>query len=454
MASGSRANVVREAIEAELADSFASALSPKPCVQRPLLPFHVGALDALTSGGAPAGAVTELVGLGSTGKTGAAMRLLAGAMRVGKVCAWVDASDTFDPQTAAANGMPLPQLLWVRCGAPAQPAPETAARAAMERTGPPMESKGTHPRDEARGLDLAVGGLFAAARASTIGAASSLRDAGTPAAPARVASHGSDRNPEDWPDASRTGMHSTRNRQGLGTPGAPNRPLSPYKRAPHTPRPAFRPVPRSEQVAEDRMPGRSAASGSGSVPGGGPAPLGEPKQMPRQTPDRISDRTSDRPWQRLDQALRAADLLLQGGGFGAVVLDLGSVAPEHALRIPAATWFRFRAAAEASGTAFVLLSQAPCARSSARLVLHFEPLRVRLAGGTVVETMEYGAAIARQRFVSAEEDGPPRKQPKAVWQASSYAGAADAGSGAEPVRLLAPVLAWRAKMPASAQGGL
>jgi len=32
--------------------------------------------------------------------------------------------------------------------------------------------------------------------------------------------------------------------------------------------------------------------------------------------------------------LRATDLLLQAGGFAAIVLDLGSTAPEHGARIP------------------------------------------------------------------------------------------------------------------------
>ena len=53
-----------------------------------------------------------------------------------------------------------------------------------------------------------------------------------------------------------------------------------------------------------------------------------------------------KPYSRLDQALRVADLLLQAGGFSAIVIDMGSVAPEFALRVPLATWFRHRAAAE------------------------------------------------------------------------------------------------------------
>ncbi len=51
-------------------------------------------------------------------------------------------------------------------------------------------------------------------------------------------------------------------------------------------------------------------------------------------------------WSRLEQALRVTDLLLQAGGFSCIVLDMGSLNAEYALRVPLATWFRFRAAAE------------------------------------------------------------------------------------------------------------
>ena len=51
-------------------------------------------------------------------------------------------------------------------------------------------------------------------------------------------------------------------------------------------------------------------------------------------------------WARLEQGLRATDLLLQAGGFAAIVLDLGDTASEQASRIPLATWFRYRQAAE------------------------------------------------------------------------------------------------------------
>jgi len=83
------------------------------------------------------------------------------------------------------------------------------------------------------------------------------------------------------------------------------------------------------------------------------------------------------PWPRLEQALKATDLLLQAGGFGAIVLDMSDVLPQHAMRIPLATWYRFRLAAEQARTALIFLSDAPCAHSCAALALRCEPASVR-----------------------------------------------------------------------------
>lgn len=423
MVSGvTKAQALRQTIEAEMAESFSGALTPRPFVQRAMLPFGIAELDRVTGGGVPVGAITELVGAGSTGKTSAAMQIASAAMRTGKACAWVDASDSFDPQTGAENGMLLPQLLWVRCGGPVEDVSSARAKTpnrsmmvqdpGIDRQAPVQPGRcGSHPRGEEQGLDRAVRGLFQSAEVTADGPAAGEEPA--------------------WPDGSRTGMHSTRNRQALGTPGAPNVPLSPLKRAASTGRPAFRPVTRDEQAASDRLGGRKAQavlkenSSPAVVPDAGAEPdnNGDSRAEPRFSMQHRMQ--SPRPWARLDQALRAADLLLQGGGFSVIVFDLGSIAPEHVLRIPAATWFRFRAVAESSGTAFVLLSQAPCARSSAGLVLSFRPMQLRLAGGTVVEAAGYAVDVARQRFqqeqvAAAHGAAVPRKQPTATWQASSY----------------------------------
>lgn len=72
------------------------------------------ALDALT-GGLPCGAITEIFGPPSSGRTSAMVSILAEATAQDEVCALVDGKDAFDPKSAAAAGLELNRLLWVRC---------------------------------------------------------------------------------------------------------------------------------------------------------------------------------------------------------------------------------------------------------------------------------------------------------------------------------------------------
>src|ERR1035438_2718682 len=70
-----------------------------------------------------------------------------------------------------------------------------------------------------------------------------------------------------------------------------------------------------------------------------------------------------------EQALRAADLLIQGGGFGLVVMDLGDTAPHTARRISLASWFRLRRAVEHTPTILVGLARQSNAGTCASLVI-------------------------------------------------------------------------------------
>jgi len=72
---------------------------------------------------------------------------------------------------------------------------------------------------------------------------------------------------------------------------------------------------------------------------------------------------------RLEQVLRAADLLLESGGFGLIVLDLADVPPQAARRIPLTTWFRFRRAVENKPTILLAIEQQPIAGSCSSLLL-------------------------------------------------------------------------------------
>lgn len=62
------------------------------------------------------GAITEVSGGPSTGKTSIALSLLAKLTAEGEICAAVDACGGFDPTTAVLAGVELENLLWVRCG--------------------------------------------------------------------------------------------------------------------------------------------------------------------------------------------------------------------------------------------------------------------------------------------------------------------------------------------------
>jgi len=62
------------------------------------------------------GAVTEIAGGASTGKTSLAMTLLAKLTQDGEICACVDSTGGFDPMTAHMAGVKLDNLLWIKCG--------------------------------------------------------------------------------------------------------------------------------------------------------------------------------------------------------------------------------------------------------------------------------------------------------------------------------------------------
>src|SRR6202142_1932996 len=71
----------------------------------------------------------------------------------------------------------------------------------------------------------------------------------------------------------------------------------------------------------------------------------------------------------VDQALRVTDLLLQSGGFGLVIIDLGDTPLRMARRIPLTSWFRFQRAVEHTPTVLFVISQEPCAQACASLLL-------------------------------------------------------------------------------------
>ncbi len=246
------ASALRLQIETSLERRFPAALTPAPRTIRETAPTGIQEVDRLLDGGLPVGAISEVTGPESSGRTTLSLAFLAERTRQGQVCAWVDADDAFDAESAAASGVNLRQLLWVRC--------------------------------------------------------------------------------------------------------------------------------------------RSVAS------------------------------SKSKPWARLDQALRSTDLLLQAGGFAALVLDLGSTAPEHGCRIPLATWFRFRQAADRTRCSLVVLGTVPFAQSSAAVLLECAAAHLLTGCETVLSSRSYELRTRRQRF--APQPFTPkiigmRKPPASTWSAAS-----------------------------------
>jgi hypothetical protein len=228
---------------------------------REMVSSGIPAIDALT-GGLPRGCLTEICGPASSGRTTMLLAALAAATSRGEFCALVDASDALDPQSAAAAGVELDRLLWVRCG-------EDPPQKSQPKTGP-------------------------------ISHAPFAREACP--------------EPVEWVGSREVDI---------------------------------REVKKGFQATFDFD--RAGLRGNGFKENG--------------------SRQSDR---RLEQVLRATDLLLESGGFGLIVLDLSDLPPQSARRIPLTTWFRYRRAIEHTPTILLAIEQHPIAGSCSSLLLQLE----------------------------------------------------------------------------------
>lgn len=100
--------------ESELSSRFGSVFKPREKSPTEVIPTGVTEVDTLT-GGLPRGAITEIFGLASSGRTSLILSALAEATTRGEVCAVVDTTDAFHPASASGAGTQLDQLLWLRC---------------------------------------------------------------------------------------------------------------------------------------------------------------------------------------------------------------------------------------------------------------------------------------------------------------------------------------------------
>ena len=271
------------------------------------------------------------------------------------------------PRSAAAAGVYLRNLLWVRLAAITQQSMLPKARNSAPSLDLPVRSVRVggqgfgshHPRTETRRLDSALGEML-------------------------------------------TQKTEARIEKMEGTPGHPNRALSLVAAS-------------DDQIRYDHFNARKADETDPIRQADKRAAMEARLRATVPAPLRSAMQKQEKPWSRLDKAIRATDQILQSGGFRVIVLDLASISPEQALRIPSATWFRFRRAAQESDAILLLLTQAACARSSALCVLDCSP-GVANSSNNLLSGLPRTVEVARQRL-----SGPlARKAPgRAVaWEAT------------------------------------
>lgn len=110
-----RAAVSKAEIEFDLASRFSDAFKVHEKAIVETLSAGIPEVDSLT-GGLPRGAISEIFGPASSGRTSLMFSLLAHATTHEEICALVDINDVFAPVAAVEAGIDLERLLWIRCG--------------------------------------------------------------------------------------------------------------------------------------------------------------------------------------------------------------------------------------------------------------------------------------------------------------------------------------------------
>jgi len=247
---------------------------PAARLERPAaqtVPSGIAAVDRLI-GGLPRGALTQIYGVASSGRTTLFLSALAEATHRRELCALVDAGDSFDPQVAAMAGLDLDRLLWVRCSDCA-------------------------PRCENGVCNLG----------------SNARNDASP-----------------WQPGDRRTERGRRRKK-------------------------FR----------------------------------------------------DAWFERLEQALKAADLLLQAGGFGLVALDLADVPAGVARHVPLASWFRFSRAVEHTPAVLLVIAEQAYAGVCAALTLRTAALPAQLAGTDSDSRQSHASSIHPVLHICAADVSSP-----------------------------------------------
>jgi recombination protein RecA len=325
------------------------------------IPTGIRPLDLLIEG-FQRGDLTEIYGDGSSGRTTLVISFIAEVTRHAEACALVDVSDSLDPESLLVANVNLDQLLWIRCGIASEASPDSSL---IDQFNPCLTqshpipsssvhqsnfSSGRHPRQEVRGLSDAIATLMNSPDSSLTPSLSPRWDE-THSPPVSPCTRGVNR-----------GVFDSRTPSGRREEKIRVNSLAPF----------------GGEGWRLEKPPQAAGEGENSV---------VEHLVDRSSHSQVKG-TLERQamWKRLEQALRVTDLLLNNGGFGAIVLDLGDVPIENARRIPLTSWFRFRRSVENTPTVLVLLSKQPCCGTCASLVLHCQNRHVRwlsVSGSTI-----------------------------------------------------------------------
>jgi recombination protein RecA len=105
----------------------------------------------------------------------------------------------------------------------------------------------------------------------------------------------------------------------------------------------------------------------------------------------------------LEKAFKAADILLQNGGFGLIAVDLSGVDERLLRKVPKATWFRFSRVAEKTQTTLVFLTSYPAAGNCSAWTLRMKGMRAVWSGSVdaphtnILVDVSFGAEVTRSR---------------------------------------------------------
>src|SRR6266550_6901253 len=110
-----RAVISKAEIESTIAARFGDAFKHHEIKRPEVIATGIPEIDVLVGGGLPRGAITEIFGPASSGRTSFTLATLAAATNHEEVCALVDMNNTLDPEAAESAKVNFERLLWIRC---------------------------------------------------------------------------------------------------------------------------------------------------------------------------------------------------------------------------------------------------------------------------------------------------------------------------------------------------